>query len=180
VTSRLVLLSLAAMGPSDFALAAEQSMVEHHLIPIASESAARCGMFRRAPASLPGPVLLSREESRTVSQCITAAHRQRRGFFFSVETPGADVSLAGGLVGEPSGAIRQFHYRVGCRPRRDDEPGLGPKVRRAVHDNTVPGSEDGAGHQPEHDVSIAGWRPNKALKLTARDGTRGRLWSAAA
>jgi hypothetical protein len=108
VKDRLVLLWLAIAVPSDFALAAEQSIVEYHLIPIAGESAARCGIFRRPPGSMPGLVELSREESRAVSQCITAAHRQRRGFLFSVEAPGADVSLAGGLVGDRLGPSGNF------------------------------------------------------------------------
>ncbi len=124
----LLLLSVAAWALGNALLAAEPQGLEYHLSRIAGEKAARCGSFRRPPVSWPrGPDELSREESRTVAQCLTAARRQKRGFLFSVETPGADVSVAGGLVAGPSGAIRRFYYRIGCRPRRDDEAGPGPK-----------------------------------------------------
>ena len=119
-----MLVCLALVG--DLLVAAEPRGLEYHLIAIAGEKAARCGSFRRPPGTRP-LFDLSREESRAVSACITAARREKRGFFFTVEVPGVDTTIVGGLVGAPSGAIKRLHYWSGCRPRRDDEPGPGAK-----------------------------------------------------
>jgi hypothetical protein len=143
-----VLLWLAIVILSDSALAAEQYAAEQSLIRIAGERAARCGSFRRPPVSMFGPLELSREESRAVSQCITAAYRQKRGFFFSVESPGADLFVAAGLVGEASGAIKRFQYRQSCRPRRDDEPGPGAKCDQVFETTACPPPKAGRAIDP--------------------------------
>ena len=123
---RSVILWLSFMVPSGPILGADQYGLEQRLSGLAGASAARCGNFRRPPASMPGPIALSRDEHQAVSQCITAAYRRKQGFFFLVEAPGADTFLAGGLVGTPSRTIKRFAFISSCRPRRSDEPGSGP------------------------------------------------------
>ena len=122
---RRVIFWLAIMAPSAAALGADDYGIEQRLTELAGARAARCGHFRRPPASTPGPLALSRDENQAVSQCMTAAYRRKQGFFYLVEAPGADSFLAGGLVGTPARVVKRFAFVSSCRPRRPDEPGAG-------------------------------------------------------
>jgi hypothetical protein len=120
---RIVLLSLGLLlpgdinramepyGPCEGQLVASDARLECHLLRIAGKNAASCGRFRRPlDGTMAGPLALSREERPTASRCITAAFREKRGFFFSVAQFGVDSDFAVGLVSEPSGHISRFSY----------------------------------------------------------------------
>ena len=120
---RVVLLSLGIVLPGDISravepygpcegrLVASDARLECHLSSIAGKSAASCGRFRRSQeGTMRGSLALSREERPAVSRCITAAFKEKRGFFFSVAQFGVDSDFAAGLVGEPSGRISGFSY----------------------------------------------------------------------